>query len=159
VINPFFTVYPPVFSNGFAVSTGPVDSGFDPSDFSRGPPDSWAVPTGTFFAFLEVSSTPSFAGNVVGNLAGSLDTGMIVESLELLDKAERVIDVSMKIMAAPVVILAIAVAGPREPNMVWLDPPNPAPIDAPFPCCRRTITIRAIATVRWTVIIIAVSIL
>jgi hypothetical protein len=112
--------------------------------------------------FFEVSAVPSLGGdiggNVVGNLAGSPDAGMIVESFELLDRAERVIDVSMKIMAAPVVILANAVAGPREPNMVWLDPPNPAPIDAPFPCCRRTITISANATVRWTVIINAVSI-
>jgi hypothetical protein len=98
-------------------------------------------------------------GNVVGNLAGSPDIGMIVASLELLDKAERVIDVNMKIIAAPVVILAIAVAGPREPNMVWLDPPNPAPIEAPFPCCRRTITISANATVKWMAIIIPVSIL
>jgi hypothetical protein len=100
-------------------------------------------------AFLAVPppGVASLAGNVVGNLAGCPDMGMIVDVLPLLDSVESVIDVSMKIIAAPVVILANAVAGPREPNMVWLDPPNPAPIEAPFPCCKRTITISANATV------------
>ena len=92
------------------------------------------------------------------NLTQYYDVGEFLVCKIVNVTSQKLIDVTMKIMAAPVVIFAIAVAGPREPNMVWLDPPNPAPIDAPFPCCRRTITIRAKATIKWMAIRNAVSI-
>ena len=50
-----------------------------------------------------------------------------------LESNARLSEVNMKIMAAPTVILLRNVPGPRLPKTVWLDPPNAAPISAPFP--------------------------
>ena len=55
------------------------------------------------------------------------------EMLSRLESSARESDVSMKITAATTVTLLRKLAGPRLPNTVWLDPPNDAPISAPFP--------------------------
>ena len=54
-------------------------------------------------------------------------------TLSPLESNARLSEVSMKIMAAVTVTLLRNVPGPRLPNTVWLDPPNDAPISAPFP--------------------------
>jgi hypothetical protein len=61
-------------------------------------------------------------------------------------KYERPRDVSMKTMATSVVIFPRKVVGPALPKIVWLDPPNAAPIEAPLPACRRTTTIKITQT-------------
>jgi hypothetical protein len=56
-------------------------------------------------------------------------------------------DVTMKIMATPVVILVKKPAGPADPKRVWLEPPpKAAPISAPFPVWSNTIRIKRIQT-------------
>jgi hypothetical protein len=49
------------------------------------------------------------------------------------DSTARLNEVNMKITAAVTVSLLKNVPGPRLPKIVWLDPPNAAPISAPFP--------------------------
>jgi hypothetical protein len=49
----------------------------------------------------------------------------------------RLKDVIMKMVAATAVILLRNVLAPRAPKTVWLEPPNAAPISAPFPDWRR----------------------
>mgnify|MGYP003441918999 FL=1 len=46
-------------------------------------------------------------------------------------------EVNMKTNAVMTVNLLRKLAGPRLPNTVWLEPPNAAPISAPFPDCSR----------------------
>jgi len=71
----------------------------------------------------------------------------------------RYIDVIIKIAAHPTVSLLKKVAGPELPKSVWLDdPPNDAPMLAPFPACSRMTMIRNTLTRTWR-IIIAVCIL
>ena len=56
-------------------------------------------------------------------------------------------DVSMKMMAAPVVILLMNVLPPPAPKTDWLPPaPKEAPISAPFPDCIRTTAMRMMLT-------------
>ena len=64
------------------------------------------------------------------------------------DRYARVSEVSIKIMAAPVVSLLMKVFPPPAPNTDWLPlAPKDAPISAPLPDCRRTIAIKAILTI------------
>jgi hypothetical protein len=64
-----------------------------------------------------------------------------------LEKYAKVKDVSMKTIAAPVVILLKNEEAPVLPKIVWLlPPPNAAPISAPLPVCNRTTNIRAMQT-------------
>ena len=59
-----------------------------------------------------------------------------------LEKYASPIEVIMKTTATAVVILVRKPPGPAEPKTVWLEPPpKAAPISAPFPVCRRTMTI------------------
>ena len=56
---------------------------------------------------------------------------------------DKVIEVTMKMMADHVVALESAVAAPRGPKAVWLPiPPNAAAISPLFPLCSSTTTIR-----------------
>jgi hypothetical protein len=53
-------------------------------------------------------------------------------------------EVTMKMIATPVVILVKKPAGPADPKRVWLDPPpKAAPMSAPLPVWRRTIMIKS----------------
>src|SRR6185369_15011050 len=67
--------------------------------------------------------------------AAGADLDDMMEELFLEDDiCARVSEVSMKSMAAPVVILFMKVLPPLAPNTVWLPPaPNDAPISAPLP--------------------------
>lgn len=57
-------------------------------------------------------------------------------------------EVSMKMMAAPVVSFDINVLPPEAPKTDWLPPaPKDAPISAPFPDWSKTIPISAMLTV------------
>jgi hypothetical protein len=47
-------------------------------------------------------------------------------------------EVSIKIIATAAVIFPKKVPAPVEPKTVWLEPPNAAPILAPFPACNST---------------------
>ena len=58
----------------------------------------------------------------------------------------RKIEVIMNRTAATVVILVKKPAAPGLPKIVWLAPPKAAPIEAPFPACRSTISTRATQT-------------
>lgn len=68
------------------------------------------------------------------------------------ERYARLIEVSIKIMAAAVVILFNIGTGPSEPKTVLLEPPNVAPMSAPLPCCRSTRTIRKKQTVKCTTV-------
>lgn len=69
------------------------------------------------------------------------------------DRYARVSEVSMNMMAAPVVSLLIKVLPPPAPKTDWLPlAPKDAPISAPFPDCRRTIAISAMLTVMCSII-------
>lgn len=59
----------------------------------------------------------------------------------------------MNITATAVVIFPRNVPGPLLPKIVWLDPPNTAPMFAPFPACKRTTRIRRIHTMTCTMVI------
>jgi len=66
----------------------------------------------------------------------------------------KVKDVSMKITAAPVVILLRNVVPPPAPNTDWLPLlPNDAPISAPLPDCSRTTAIIKILTATCNIVI------
>ena len=56
-------------------------------------------------------------------------------------------DVSIKTNAVMTVNLLRKFAGPRLPNTVWLEPPNAAPISAPFPDCSRIAPIMSRQTI------------
>jgi len=72
---------------------------------------------------------------------------MIDELVPLDERCARVSEVSMKMIAAPVVSLFMKVLPPLAPNTVWLPPaPKDAPISAPLPDCSRTMPIKAIQT-------------
>lgn len=51
----------------------------------------------------------------------------------LEDETASISEVAMNAKAMMVVSLFKNVAAPREPNTVWLDPPNAAPISDPLP--------------------------
>lgn len=51
-------------------------------------------------------------------------------------------DVTIKTMAATVVILLRKDAAPRLPKRVWLEPPKAAPISAPLPLWSKTTAMR-----------------
>jgi hypothetical protein len=61
----------------------------------------------------------------------------VEENLRSFERRARLKDVNMKMTAVATVTLLRNVPGPRLPKMVWLDPPNIAPISAPLPDCRR----------------------
>jgi hypothetical protein len=64
------------------------------------------------------------------------------------ERYARINEVSIKIMAAPVVSLLIKVLPPPAPKTDWLPPaPKEAPISAPLPDWRRTMAMRATLTV------------
>ena len=64
---------------------------------------------------------------------------MMEELLPLEERCARVSEVSMKMIAAPVVSLFMKVLPPVAPNTVWLPPaPKEAPISAPLPDCSST---------------------
>jgi hypothetical protein len=94
----------------------------------------------------DVSAVPPVAGaGVVEDAAGSdgLETGGGVGSLSEVptdrsfDRMASPNDVNMKTTAQPAVNLARKVVAPRPPKIVWLEPPNVAPISAPLPDWRR----------------------
>jgi len=97
------------------------------------------------------------SGVEVEELLGSEEEGVSVEAgTSMTDEATpsprentaRLRDVNIKINAAPTVTLLRKVPGPRLPKTVWLDPPNAAPISAPFPACKRMEAIMRKQTVR-----------
>jgi len=72
---------------------------------------------------------------------------MIDELVPVDERCARVSEVSMKMIAAPVVSLFMNVLPPLAPNTVWLPPaPKEAPISAPLPDWSKTIPIKAIQT-------------
>jgi hypothetical protein len=82
---------------------------------------------------------PDAAGGGVdsGAVAGGRVSTIEEATERWFERIESPNDVSMKSVAAAIVILLRNVAAPRLPKMVWLDPPNAAPISAPFPAWRR----------------------
>jgi hypothetical protein len=60
-------------------------------------------------------------------------------------------EVSIKRMAAIVVILLKIVAAPRAPNRVCPEPPKAAPSSAPLPLWMRTMKIRNAHTITWII--------
>ncbi len=83
----------------------------------------------------------------VGFSAGTGLTPRINELPLGLDEIyARESEVTMKMMAAPVVIFVRNGAGPAPPKIVWDAPPNAAPISAPLPVCSNTISMRAMHT-------------
>ena len=65
-------------------------------------------------------------------------------------KIERVIDVSMKMIADQVVARERTEAAPRGPNAVWLPCPPKAAARSPlFPLCSNTTAIRNRQTITW----------
>jgi hypothetical protein len=59
-------------------------------------------------------------------------------------------EVTMKIMATPVVISVKKPPGPADPNRVWLDPPpKAAPISAPLLVWSKTIKIKRTQITIW----------
>jgi hypothetical protein len=63
------------------------------------------------------------------------------------DASARKIDVAKKIAASVQVVLLSALPAPLAPNTVWLEPPNTAPMSAPFPCCNKIVTHSATHTI------------
>ena len=61
----------------------------------------------------------------------------VEENVRSLASIARLSEVSMKMAATTTVNLLKKFAGPRLPKTVWLEPPNDAPISAPFPDCKR----------------------
>jgi hypothetical protein len=57
---------------------------------------------------------------------------MMVETFLVVENVKRS-EVTIKIMAATVVSLERNPIAPALPKIVWLAPPNAAPISAPFP--------------------------
>ena len=55
---------------------------------------------------------------------------------------DNIRDVSINTTAEPVVSLLRNVDAPLLPKIVWLEPPNAAPISAPLPPCSNTIAIK-----------------
>src|SRR6185369_8485875 len=94
------------------------------------------------------AGAPCCAGAAGALFWAGADLPDMMEELFLDDeRCARVSEVSMKSMAAPVVILFMKVLPPLAPNTVWLPPaPNDAPISAPLPDWSRTIPIMAILT-------------
>ena len=73
-----------------------------------------------------------FSGAAEVALPEVVGTSMTEDAtFSFLESNARLSEVTMKIMAAPTVILLRNVPGPRLPNTVWLDPPNAAPIRHP----------------------------
>jgi hypothetical protein len=61
-------------------------------------------------------------------------------------------EVIMKMMATPVVILVKKPPGPADPKRVWLDPPpKAAPMSAPLPVWSKTIKIKKTHTKMWII--------
>jgi hypothetical protein len=69
-----------------------------------------------------------------------------VDVFPLLNIKAKRRHVIMKIMAAAVVIFVKKEDAPAPPKTVWLEPPKAAPISAPLPFCKRTISISAMHT-------------
>jgi hypothetical protein len=59
----------------------------------------------------------------------------------------KIREVSMKTTATPVVIFPKKVVAPELPKIVWLDPPNAAPMLAPLPVWSKTIRISPTQTI------------
>src|SRR6202035_4636181 len=60
-----------------------------------------------------------------------------------VDAYARKIEVAKNIAAIAHVALVSTLPAPVAPNTVWLEPPNTAPISAPFPCWSRITMISA----------------
>ena len=85
----------------------------------------------------------SCSGFTVCSTAAGLCNSAMMESEPLCaEKYASVMDVAINIMAEAVVILFKSGNGPSLPKSDWEDPPNEAPISAPFPCCNNTMAIR-----------------
>jgi hypothetical protein len=69
-----------------------------------------------------------------------------VDVFPLLNITARRRHVIMKMTAAAVVILVKKEDAPAPPKTVWLEPPKAAPISAPLPFCKRTISISEMHT-------------
>ena len=98
------------------------------------------------------TGAPVGSGGVVG------ETGLLVADFPLSDMIDEddgkpdiyasVREVSIKTIAAPVVILLRNEVPPPAPNTDWLPLlPKDAPISAPFPDCSNTTAIRKILTI------------
>src|ERR1700687_2759860 len=87
-------------------------------------------------------------GGAGGGRCGFVWPGLTPESTDVgpvrrAEKIERVIDVSMKMIADQVVARERTEAAPRGPNAVWLPCPPKAAARSPlFPLCRSTTAIR-----------------
>src|SRR5208337_298050 len=60
-------------------------------------------------------------------------------------------DVSINTIAEPVVSLLRNVEAPLLPKIVWLEPPNAAPISAPLPPCSKTMEIKKMQQKMWMI--------
>jgi hypothetical protein len=94
------------------------------------------------------------AGAAGAAAAGLLLPDMIDDDDGFPEMYARVRDVSMKITAAPVVILLRNVVPPPAPKTDWLPLlPNEAPISAPLPDCSSTTAIMKILTATCNIVI------
>jgi hypothetical protein len=73
------------------------------------------------------------AGGVDVDTGGGVGSFSDVPSDRSFDRMANPNDVTIKTTAQPQVNLLRNVAAPRPPKIVWLDPPNVAPISAPLP--------------------------
>lgn len=77
--------------------------------------------------------------------AGTALSGITVALFDEMIASDS--EVSINIIADAVVTLDISVAVPRAPKIVWVEPPNAAPISAPLPVCNKTTRIMNIQTI------------
>ena len=74
---------------------------------------------------------------------GAVAAGFLLRSMTVEEKVRsfarmaRDNEVNMNTNAVITVNLLRKFAGPRLPKTVWLEPPNAAPISAPFPDCSK----------------------
>ncbi len=66
----------------------------------------------------------------------------------LIERYDKEREVSMKMIATPVVSFPKNPEDPEAPKTVWVAPPNAAPRLAPFPVWRRTMRIKATHAMR-----------
>ena len=82
--------------------------------------------------------------------AGFVFRSMTVEEkFRCLARMARDKEVNINTNAVMTVNLLRKFAGPRLPKTVWLEPPNAAPISAPFPDCSRIAPIMSRQTMTW----------
>ena len=98
------------------------------------------------------------AGGAAGFFAGVAFCFPVVSSTDfaslLVETVARPMQVSIKTIAATVVIFDKNDAGPRLPKAVWVAPPPKAPAkSAPFPDCRSTTRTRMTQTITCSVAI------